>query len=596
MSDIEKRTSRLLQFLYGEREGKQTYEQLQTQLADFRRDFNQRNIEQPSSLIELTERDTILITYGDQISQEGSRPLQTLRVFIESRIGNAISGIHILPFFPYSSDDGFSVIDYRQVDPKLGNWSDLAGLSQSYRLMIDGVINHISRQSKWFQLFLKDVAPYKDFFITVDPNADLSGVVRPRALPLLTAVQTVNGKKWVWTTFSKDQIDLNYSNPQLLLAIIDVLLFYVSKGAKIIRLDAIAYLWKELGTACIHLPQTHAVVKLLRAILDAVAPGVLLITETNVPHQENISYFGEIIPASDRTDEAQLVYQFSLAPLILHTFRTGNTKVISNWARQLKTPSPACTFFNFIASHDGIGVRPAEGILTPDEIGALASQTLKHGGEVSYKTNSDGSKSAYELNITLYDMLNNPDQPDSEIDVRRFLASQVIMLSIAGVPGIYFHSLIGARNCQSCYRQTRRARSINREKFTLQELLHRVNEPGSHAQAVFEGYLHLLNKRRQCAAFHPQAAQMILDFDERVFAVVRTSREDNELVLCLVNVTAESVKLKFHPEQLRLPHCEKWMDLIGDQVFRFGSAQFSLKLDSYQSMWLQPLKSPQRLL
>ena len=589
MSDVEKRIIHLLKFLYGDREGKQTYEQLQTQLVDFRRDINQHNVKQLSSLNELTEKDAILITYGDQISQEGNSPLQTLAEFIESRIENAISGIHILPFFPYSSDDGFSVIDYRQVDPKLGNWRDLARLSQNYRLMIDGVINHVSRQSKWFQFFLQDVPPYKDFFITVDPNADLSGVVRPRALPLLTAVQTVNGKKWVWTTFSEDQIDLNYSNPQLLLAIIDVLLFYVSHGAEIIRLDAIAYLWKELGTPCIHLPQTHAVVKLFRAILDAVSPGVLLITEANVPPQANVSYFGEAIPATNRTDEAQLVYQFSLAPLILHTFRTGNAEVISTWARQLKTASPACTFFNFIASHDGIGVRPAEGILTPEEIGALASQTLKHGGEVSYKTNSDGSKSAYELNITLYDMLNDPAQPDFEFDVRRFLASQVIMLSIAGVPGIYFHSLIGARNCQPCYKQTGRARSINREKFTLPELLRQLNGSGTHAQPVFEGYLHLLNQRGQCEAFHPQADQRILDFDKRIFAVVRTSREENKLVLCLVNVTAESVEFKFQPEQSQLPPCEKWVDLIGNQILRFEGAPFSLKLDPYQSLWLQPL-------
>jgi glycosidase len=455
--------------------------------------------------------------------------------------------------------------------------------------MIDGVINHISRQSSWFQSFLKALPPYRDFFITVDPDTDLSGVVRPRALPLLTAVTTAGGKKWVWTTFSEDQIDLNFSNAEVLLTVLDVLLFYVSQGASIIRLDAIAYIWKELGTPCINLPQTHAVVKLIRAVLDAVAPNVLLITETNVPHQENISYFGEVIPGTRRTDEAQMVYQFSLAPLILHTFRTGNAAVISNWARQLKTPSPACTFFNFIASHDGIGLRPAEGILSPNDIDALVSQTIHHGGEVSYKTNSDGTKSAYELNITLYDALNDPANVDLERDVRRFLASQVIMLSIAGVPGIYFHSLIGSRNCLSCYQQTGRARSINREKLALAELNHQVKNPGSHSRQVFEGYLHLLNQRRQRPAFHPQARQQMLEIDPCIFSLLRISRDDSEWILCLVNVTAEAVEIVLPRGRLAPWSSEKWLDLIGNQVYRMEDSRFSLKLEPYQSMWLQPV-------
>jgi glucosylglycerate phosphorylase len=589
MSKADVRIQQQLKFLYGNQPGEKVWKRLQSRLQEFKNDSIQRMGQSGSNPSELTEKDAILITYGDQISQTGKSPLQTLANFLNSRIGDAVSGIHVLPFFPYSSDDGFSVIDYRQVDPKLGNWEDLARLSQNYRLMIDGVINHISRRSDWFQSFLKDLPPYWDFFITVDPNTDLSGVVRPRALPLLTAVKTADGKKWVWTTFSEDQIDLNYSNPMVLLAVLDVLLFYVSQGANIIRLDAIAYIWKELGTPCIHMPQAHAVVKLIRAVLDAVAPGVLLITETNVPHQENISYFGEIIPGTNRTDEAQMVYQFSLAPLILHTFRTGSAAVISNWAKQLKTPSPACTFFNFIASHDGIGVRPAEGILSPDEIDALVSQTLNHGGEVSYKTNSDGSKSAYELNITLYDALNDPAKVDLERDARRFLASQVIMLSIAGVPGIYFHSLIGARNCFSCYQQTGRARSINREKLALEELHHQLNNPGSHTRMVFEGYLHLLNQRRQCAAFHPQARQELLEIDRCIFSLVRISQDESERVLCLVNVTTEAVEVSLRPEELASGSSEKWMDLIGKQVYQLEEGRFSLKLEPYQSMWLQPI-------
>ena len=589
MYNAEGRINQLLQFLYGEEKGETTREQLQNRLDKFQKGATLGSDQTDSRLSELTEQDAILITYGDQIKQAEKRPLESLTDFLKLHIKDAISGIHVLPFFPYSSDDGFSVIDYRQVDPNLGTWQDLASLSQNYRLMIDGVINHISRESEWFQSFLKGLPPYKDFFITVDPRVDLSGVVRPRALPLLTAVQTVDGKKWVWTTFSEDQIDLNFTNPQVLLAVMDVLLFYLSHGVNILRLDAIAYIWKELGTPCIHLPQAHALVKLFRAVFDLVAPGVLLITETNVPHRENISYFGDLLPKTNRTDEAQMVYQFSLAPLILHTFRTGDASVISEWATQLKTPSPACTFFNFIASHDGIGVRPAEGILSSQEIEALVSQTLKHKGEVSYKTNSDGTKSAYELNITLYDMLNDPAKPNIETDVRRFLSSQVIMLSMEGVPGIYFHSLVGARNCLPCYNQTGRARSINRQKLTWEELQHQLSDPKAHSKRVLEGYLHLLNQRRQCAAFHPQASQTILRIDRRIFSLLRTSQDGSAMVLCLTNVSGEVVSINLPAAEMSLPHCNEWADLIANQVNKTTNGNISLKLEPYQSMWLQPI-------
>ena len=332
--------------------------------------------------------------------------------FLDLHLSDAINGVHILPFFPYSSDDGFSVIDYKQVDPNLGSWEDISRLGKNNRLMFDAVINHISQFSMWFQQYRLDEAPFTEYFITVDPNEDMSQVVRPRSLPLLTPVVTPSGMKHVWTTFSPDQIDLNYANPQVQLGIIDVLLDYVEHGAEFIRLDAIAYLWKEIGTTCIHLPQTHAVVKLWRAVLDAVAPDVLLITETNVPHEENISYFGDPLPEMGGTDEAQLVYNFTLAPLTLNAFQTGDASRLSAWAATLKTSGPGATFFNFIASHDGIGVRPAEGILSTVEVQALVEQTLAHGGEVNYKDNPDGSRSVYELNTTLYDFLNDPVPPD----------------------------------------------------------------------------------------------------------------------------------------------------------------------------------------
>ncbi len=381
-----------LTFLYGSRQAAAVWQRLAAILDDFRR----RNPDLATADAGLlTERNAVLITYGDQFREPGAPPLQTLHRILTETLGKPVSGLHILPFFPYSSDDGFSIMDYTQVNPALGTWADVERLGRDFCLMFDAVINHVSRRSEWFRRFLAGDPEYADWFIAFDPDAPtgwVPQVTRPRPWPLLTPVQTAQGEKLVWTTFSEDQIDLNYAHPPVLLEILEILLFYVEKGARIIRLDAIAYLWKKIGTSCIHLEETHRVVKLMRCVLDAVAPGVILITETNVPHEENISYFGQVLPETGRTDEAQLVYQFPLPPLVMHSLLTGDAQALSRWAADLETP-PGAAFFNFTASHDGIGVMPARGLLTESQIQHLVEATLAHGGLVSYKTNPDGSQS-----------------------------------------------------------------------------------------------------------------------------------------------------------------------------------------------------------
>jgi len=544
----------LLRFLYGPSQGDEAARRLLARLAAFRREHPHLQ-EAPPPHHRLTEHDAVLITYGDQFRTPDQPPLRTLHRFLRTHLGENISAVHILPFFPYSSDDGFSVIDYRRVDPHLGSWNDIRALEHDYRLMFDAVINHVSRQSAWFQGFLRGEAPYTDYFIVVDPHTDLSQVVRPRPWPLLTPVETAQGLRHVWTTFSTDQIDLNYANPAVLLEIADLLLFYVARGARIIRLDAIAYLWKAIGTPCIHLPQTHAVVKLFRAMLDEAAPGVLLITETNVPHAENIAYFG------NGYDEAQLVYNFTLPPLTLHALQTGDASRLTQWARTLATPSEATTFFNFLASHDGIGVRPAEGWLSSAEIEALAEQTLAHGGRVSTYARADGSQAPYELNITWYDALNDPAHP-SEHDIPRFMASQAIMLALAGVPGIYVHSLFGSRNCQTCLQERGQPRALNREKFTYPALEAQLADPHSRPARILRAYRRLLNLRRQHPAFHPQAAQEVLSLHPGVFAVRRGEGPNAVLVLVSVHPTALTVAA---PRQEGLPRAP-WRDVLSGET------------------------------
>jgi sucrose phosphorylase len=484
--------------------------------------------------------DAILITYGDQLREADHAPLRTLAEFTAEHLRGVVSGIHLLPFYPYSSDDGFSVIDYKAVNPALGDWDGVARVGQHFRLMFDGVINHISAQSAWFQAFLRDDPKYRDYFIVVKGEPDLSSVVRPRTLPLLTEFTTPSGAKKVWTTFSADQIDLNYANPDVLLDIVDVLLFYVAHGAELIRLDAIAYLWKEIGTPCIHLPQTHGVIQLLRAILDEVAPRASLITETNVPHQDNISYFG------DGRNEAQLVYNFALPPLTLHAFRTGDASALSRWAAGLTLPSDQTAFFNFLASHDGIGLNPARGILRNDEVAALVDQVIAHGGRVSYKNNPDGSISPYELNINYFDALSNPNGAEPlSLQIDRFVAAHAIMLALAGVPGIYFHSLIGSRSWLEGVSLLGHNRAINRQKFDRAEVERELRDPQSRRAQVFNRLKHLLQVRASSDAFAPQAMQRVIELNQAIFAVERGRA--GAAVLCLHNVTAQTQHVKLDP-------------------------------------------------
>jgi len=489
--------------LYGHQQGCAAWQRLAPRLAQPLR----------AAVAPLSERDNLLITYGDQVTAPGRPSLQTLADFLDRHTTDIITGVHLLPHFPYSSDDGFSVIDHRRVNPALGGWEDVHRLGEHRRLMLDAVLNHVSAQSAWFQAYRRGEPPFANYFIECDPITDLSMVVRPRTSPLLTAVETARGRRHLWTTFSDDQMDLNYRNPDVLLEMLDILLFYVANGAQFLRLDAIAYLWKEIGTPCIHLPQTHRIIQLIRAVLDLVVPGVMLITETNVPHTDNISYFG------DGTNEAHLVYNFSLPPLTLHALRRGNAAKLSHWAAALTLPSDRVTFLNFLASHDGIGLNPARGILTESEIEALCRDQL-----VSY-----GSSGPYELNANYLDALGG--------NANAFLCAQAIMLSLRGLPGIYFHSLFGSRGWPQGVEQMGHKRAINRQKLARTHLERTLADPVSERHRIFTGYRALLQKRATSPAFHPYAPQKILDVGDAVFALRRTSLDGRHRIICLHNVT-----------------------------------------------------------
>jgi sucrose phosphorylase len=553
----------LLIKIYGEQTGKLALERLAPVIDQFPA--------APGTKKEFfSQEDIVLITYGDTLGKSGQTPLATLHEFAAKYLKGAISTVHFLPFFPYSSDDGFSVSDFFAINPELGTWEDVKAIGNDFELMFDYVVNHFSSRSQWFANYLADEPGYEDFAINVDPTTDLSMVTRPRSLPLLSEYEKQNGQKVnLWTTFSADQIDFNFKSLDVLTRMVEVLLFYVQNGAMVLRQDAIAYLWKEIGTSCIHLTQTHDMVKLFRAILDLVAPDVMIITETNVPHDENISYFGT------GRDEAQMVYNFTLPPLLFYSFVSEDCKILTDWAAGLQLESPNNTFFNFTASHDGIGVRPLEGILPSTELEKLIDVVKSNDGQVSYKRNPDGSDSPYELNITYIDaILASRDSKNAD----RFLASQSIQYALPGVPATYIHSLLGSRNWTEGVQQTGRARTVNREKLQIDQVLSELSDPASFRSRVFYPYLDLIKLRRAQKAFHPNAGFEILEIDPKVFAIKRYC--EDQTIYALTNISSAEANVSLAGAE----SAGRMTDLFSADTIDSKS----LTLKPYQYTWLTP--------
>ncbi|HET9420983.1 MAG TPA: alpha-amylase family glycosyl hydrolase [Nocardioides sp.] len=508
----------------------------------------------------------VLITYGDAIRRADETPLHTLAGVLHDQVSDLVSDVHLLPMFPWTSDDGFAVVDHRQVNPALGTWEDIADLAADHALMFDFVANHVSAASPWFTGWLAGEPAYDAYFIERDPAFDTSHVVRPRVLPLHHQYSRPDGSSVeAWTTFGADQVDVNVANPQALLELTDVLLGYLERGASAIRLDAIGFLWKESGTTCLHLPQTHAIVKLWRALVDHVAPGTQLLTETNVPHAENISYFG------DGTDEAHLVYQFALPPLVLHSFVSSDTTVLAQWARGIGPVSGTATWFNFLASHDGIGLRPTEGILSDAERQALVERALAHGGRVSMAAPAGGRETVYELNINFLEALASPEEVgDDAILSAKALAAHSILLAFLGIPAVYYHSLFGSGPDHEGMRATGINRRINRAVLDADRL---VDELHHHPRrkAVFGGLAAMLETRRGQPAFSPYGTQQVEESDPRVLVLRRGAGTPDELV-CATNVTEQAVVLD---------------EIAGTDVIT-GREHHPLRLPPFGYAWIRP--------
>ena len=521
-----------------------------------------------------SEADALVITYGNSITDGTHRPLDLLRAFLAGHLQGAVNGVHVLPYFPFSSDDGFAVTDYTEVDPALGDWGDIRRLGAQFSLMSDMVLNHVSAQGVWFAAYLRGEPPYDRFFMEARPEDDLRAVVRPRTSPLLRAVDTAAGPRHVWCTFSHDQVDLDFRNPEVLLEILRVLRLHIDQGVRIIRLDAVAFLWKHPGSPSIHLPQTHAVVKLMRALADFAAEKVILLTETNVPKAENLSYFG-------RRDEAHMVYQFPLPPLVLHAMLSGTVRFLRKWLRSMPPAPLGCAYFNFSASHDGIGMRPVEGILPPEEIDAMIGAVMQAGGLVSMRSLPGGGEAPYELNCGYFDAMSRTFEGETAQKIARFLCAQSIVMALEGIPAFYIHSLLATPNDHAAVARRGINRAINRHQWDYAELQARLAEPESDQAQVLAELQRRLRLRARQPAFHPNATQMTLQLDDRLLAVWRQSLDRNQSIFALHNVSAEAVEIDAYA--LNLIDGEDWRDLLsGESVDPDGR----IAMAPYQVRWV----------
>lgn len=522
-----------------------------------------------------SEEDTYLITYGNSITDDSQKPLQVLKQFLSKYVKDVHNTVHILPFFPYSSDDGFSVIDYREVNKELGNWNDIQEIASRFNLMSDLVINHISSESKWFKQFVACEAPGKDYFLTSEADADLTQVVRPRTSPLLRAVETKEGLKHVWCTFSHDQVDMNFTNPEVFLEFVRILQFYLEKGVRVFRLDAVAFLWKEMGTPCINLYETHEIIKLFRLIIERYYPDATFITETNVPNIENIKYFGN-------SNEAHIIYNFSLPPLLLHALWKGSAENLVRWSMSLPPAPMGCTYLNFTASHDGIGLRPVEGLLDDNEIDVLVSAMHEFGGEATTRAVSGHGERPYEINITWMDAMRGTEQGEDEFQLPRFLCSQILMMGLEGIPAFYIQSILAGENDYEKLEKTKHKRSINRREWLLKDVEDKLSDTTSKSFAVFNELRRLIKIRTKQKAFHPNATQFTLHLGNGIFGIWRQSADHEQSLFAIHNLTNTEQELFLY--NVNLTCTDTWTDLVAWDTIDLSDD--IVKLKPYQCMWI----------
>ncbi len=521
-----------------------------------------------------SENDFLLITYADSVFKPNQKNLITLSQFLK-KYCKEFNFIHILPFFPFSSDDGFAVIDYKKIKTEHGKWKDLKKITNSFKIMTDLVINHCSSKNKLFKNFLENKDPGRDFFIKSEKKFPKSQkIVRPRSTDLSKKVLFKGKNTFVWCTFGHDQIDFNFKNPNVLIYFLEVIKFYLDQNIKALRLDAVAFLWKELGTSCINLSQTHNIIRLIRLIIDNFYKEILIITETNIPSHENLTYFGN-------NNEAHCIYNFSLAPLLIHAIVSGNSFYLKKWSRGMPPAQEKNSYLNFLSTHDGIGMRPIEGILPQNEIVKYLSFFKKQGGLFSYRSDK-GKKSVYEVNITLLEAFKESYSGKDKLIFERFILAHIILFSMEGIPAIYIQNFLGSRNDNLKVKKTKSQRSINRKNWNFEYLQKKIENKSSINSKILGSLNNLIALRKKQVAFHPNATQFTLQLGDNFFGLWRQSIDRSQSIFCISNLTNKSQKISLL--DVNLISTNNWFDLLTKKKIKNIGDDLFFK--PYQTFWI----------
>ena len=548
---------------------KKDIDYFENQILQIIKNFNKKNPKQKKNI---SEKTTLVICYGDSVYSEKKKSIKVFQTFFQKRLKSYFNTIHFLPFYPSSSDSGFAVKDHFKVENKLGSWSDIKSISRSNNVMADMVINHSSARGLWFKNFLKKKEPGKDFFLTVDSKFNISKVVRPRDHRLLKKIKIFKRPEYLWRTFSPDQIDLNFKNPSVLIQFIKIMIHLINNGVTIFRLDAIAYLWKENRTKCINLKQTHQIIKLLRIIINLLNIQTTIITETNLPEKENLSYFGS-------NDEANWIYNFSLPPLLIHAFLFENSSYLNKWSENLPNTKSGNSYLNFIASHDGIGIRPTEGLFNEKTLKNFLKRLKKNGSKFSYRKIQNKSKKVYEANITIFDALKKSDyDKKGEFYLERYVSAHAIMVSFEGIPAIYFNSIFGTSNDEAKFIITGNNRDVNRYKWNLKNITNKLKDNKTKQSIFYNKICNLLNIRRKQKAFHPNASRLNLDFGPKIYGFKRISKDKKQTIICITNLSSNIQKTKINLKN------QKVKNLMNSEII-FENKKF-LILKPFETVWL----------
>ena len=518
----------------------------------------------------------VLITYPDAIYRKDESTLKTLAEFVKNRLGGLSSVIHVLPFLPSTSDGGFSVSNHEKIEENFGDWNDLKNLAITHKVMADLVLNHVSSSHPWVHQFLKTEEPGSSYIVAPSQIDIWEEVIRPRNSSLFTNVKTDKGFKNVWTTFGPDQIDVDWRNPYIFLEFLKLLVRYINNGSEWIRLDAIAFIWKEPHTTCLHLDPVHLIVKLLNKCLKIIKPSAVLITETNVPEEENLSYLTD-------GDEANLAYNFTLPPLLLEAIYTGKTDLLNNWLSNWNE-LPSCTsLLNFTSSHDGIGLRALEGIMENNRVHNLLVESEKRGGLVSHRRMSNGKDQPYELNISWWSAMSHIGSDITLLQFERFLLSQVFTLSLKGVPAFYLPSILASPNDLDTFRKTGQRRDLNREKFEANKLIDLLKNFDSPASKNISYLSHIVKVRSRLRAFHPEACMKCISTDiDNCIIFQRGSGEDRVYVICNMSEKCLNIKLLNELDLLELDSTKSLIDNISGSILNVDKFQ----LNPYQVVWV----------